>query len=232
MKRLTILGIIFCAGLFFVPAAVLGDPAGPPGGLDVNVVSPNPLPVSGNVNATVTGDVNVVNEPGVTVLNDYNTPIPVAVQTGGPLVYRFVGVTENRTSGGPGQIGMNIKCQAEFGDGARMCTTEEFYKTGMAEYLIGPSWINASVADVKLIDLPSGDITWLIITTTGQAATSYPFCAGCDPMGNNTSWNCHHWENAYGPDMGTVITSSGRFATVSCSWDNFIICCAPSAPSP
>lgn len=39
MKRLTILGIIACVGLLFAPAAVIGDPAGPPGELDVNVVN-------------------------------------------------------------------------------------------------------------------------------------------------------------------------------------------------
>jgi len=39
MKRLTILGIIVCVGLLFAPAAVIGAPAGPPGGLDVNVVT-------------------------------------------------------------------------------------------------------------------------------------------------------------------------------------------------
>ena len=56
MKRLTILGIIACLGLLVGSAAVIGKPAGPPGGLDVNVVSPDPLPVTGEVDANVTGD--------------------------------------------------------------------------------------------------------------------------------------------------------------------------------
>lgn len=39
MKRLTILGIIACVGLLLVPASVIGAPAGPPEGLNVNVVN-------------------------------------------------------------------------------------------------------------------------------------------------------------------------------------------------
>ena len=63
MKRLMILGIIACVALLVGSASVIGGPAGPPGGLDVNVVNPVPLPVTGDVNATVTGDVNVGNTP-------------------------------------------------------------------------------------------------------------------------------------------------------------------------
>lgn len=94
MKRLTILGIIACAGFLFAPTAVLGAPVGPPGGLDVKIVNPIPLPVTGEVdakvtgevNATVTGDVNVTNTPNVNVVNDEAYPVPVRVQNGGELV--------------------------------------------------------------------------------------------------------------------------------------------------
>ena len=65
MKRLTILGIIACLGLLVSSATVISGPAGPPGGLDVNVVNPLPLPVGGDVNVANTPDVNVVNQPTV-----------------------------------------------------------------------------------------------------------------------------------------------------------------------
>ncbi len=61
MKKLTILGIIACVGLLFALAATVD----PPNGLDVNIVITLPVPVTGDVNATVTGDVNVGNEPVV-----------------------------------------------------------------------------------------------------------------------------------------------------------------------
>ena len=66
MKKLTILGIIAFVGLLLAPAAVIGDPAGPPGGLEVNIVG-QPVSVEGNVTATIPEplDVNVVNVPTV-----------------------------------------------------------------------------------------------------------------------------------------------------------------------
>ncbi len=76
MKRLTILGIIACVGLLFAPAAVIG--AGPPGGVDVKVTN-TPLPVTGDLNATVTGSVNVQNTPNVFVTND---AVPVLTTSG------------------------------------------------------------------------------------------------------------------------------------------------------
>ena len=66
MKRLAILGIIACVGLLVGSAAVIGGPAGPPGGLDVNVLNDplavevtNAVPVEATIVAPA--DVNVLN---------------------------------------------------------------------------------------------------------------------------------------------------------------------------
>ena len=55
---------ILSSALLFSPAALIGDPAGPPDGLDVKVVN-IPLPVTGEIDATVTGEVTVTNFPPV-----------------------------------------------------------------------------------------------------------------------------------------------------------------------
>ena len=65
MKRLMFLGIITCVGLLLAPAAVAGNPQGPPGGLGVEIVNPLPVPVTVKGDANITGDVNVVNQPAV-----------------------------------------------------------------------------------------------------------------------------------------------------------------------
>ena len=70
MKKLTILGIVVFVGLLFAPAAVIGDPAGPPGGLDVTVLNEQPIPVTGDIGATVTGDVTVTNDSSNPVLEN------------------------------------------------------------------------------------------------------------------------------------------------------------------
>ena len=67
MKKLAFFGIISFVGLLLASGSVIADPAGPPGGLDVNIINPLPVPVEGNVTATIPEplDVNVVNVPTV-----------------------------------------------------------------------------------------------------------------------------------------------------------------------
>ena len=68
MKKSIFLGIIAIIFMLFLPANAICDPAGPPGGMDVKIVN-QPVEVTGDVNANVRGDVNVVNN------ND--NPVPV-----------------------------------------------------------------------------------------------------------------------------------------------------------
>jgi hypothetical protein len=77
MKRLMILGIITCVGLLLAPAAFAGDPKGPPGGLGVEIVNPLPVPVTGDVDATVSGDVSIVNQPTVDAMQSGNWSVTV-----------------------------------------------------------------------------------------------------------------------------------------------------------
>jgi hypothetical protein len=86
------LAIIARVELCVGSAAVIGGPAGPPGGLDTRIIAPIPVPVEGDVNATVTGDVNVA--------NDGANPVPVTgtVETTSPCCYRFVGYSTDTTT--------------------------------------------------------------------------------------------------------------------------------------
>jgi hypothetical protein len=121
MKRLTIFGIVACVGLLFAPAAVIG--AGPPGGLDVNVVN-TPLPV------TVQPD-----------------GISVNVST----VYQFVGYAGPTEGAAGGIVGMHAICQAEFGELARMCTSKEFWTSPEAVGplpLLLSAWIQPSIVGI------------------------------------------------------------------------------------
>ena len=75
MKRLTISGVLACVVLLFVPTAGIGGPAGPPGGLDVNVVN-TPLQITGDVS----GDINISNTDPIPV--DVRNSEPIAVDIG------------------------------------------------------------------------------------------------------------------------------------------------------
>jgi hypothetical protein len=63
MKRLAILGVVVFLVLLFAPNGAIGGPTGPPEGLDVKIVNPLPLPVTGDVNAVQAGEwkVNINN---------------------------------------------------------------------------------------------------------------------------------------------------------------------------
>ncbi len=121
MKRLSIFGIIACVGLLFAPAAVIG--AGPPGGLDVNIVN-TPLPV------TVQPD-----------------GLSVNVST----VYQFAGYAPRVSIESGGIVGMHGFCQAEFGDLSRMCTSKEFWTSPEAVGplpLLLSAWIQPSIVGI------------------------------------------------------------------------------------
>jgi hypothetical protein len=82
MKRLSSLAVVVPTAILLGPAAVITAPAAPPGGIDVNIVGPVPVPVTVDGQANVTGDVNVVNTPDVNVANspDVNVTNLPAVQ--------------------------------------------------------------------------------------------------------------------------------------------------------
>jgi hypothetical protein len=69
MKRLSSLAVVVPTAILLGPAAVITVPAAPPGGIDVNIVGPVPVPVTVDGQANVTGDVNVANSPDVNVTN-------------------------------------------------------------------------------------------------------------------------------------------------------------------
>jgi hypothetical protein len=64
MKKIMFSGTLLVIAVLVSLNLVYGQPAGPPGGLDVKVVndSTEPVPVTGEVTATVSGDVKVTND--------------------------------------------------------------------------------------------------------------------------------------------------------------------------
>jgi hypothetical protein len=94
MKRLTILAIIACVGLLVGSAAVIGAPSGPPEGLDVNVVNPVPLPVTGSVNV-----VNGVANPEPLQVDLIDFPSGYTVPNNRLLVIKYVSGQFNRSNG-------------------------------------------------------------------------------------------------------------------------------------
>jgi hypothetical protein len=199
MRKLVILGIIACVGLLAGSTALIGGPAGPPGGLKVKVVNPLPLPVTGTVNDST--------------------------------VYRFVGYSHGTTTGDAGgPIGMHSICQASFGLDARMCTTEEFWKTPPRR--------------TTLEDSTRGWIQPVIIATyfdpTGPEGSQqiYVEYSGIRARAENGSaptryFSCGQWSNDN--VQGLTVTSSGRVGTGDCTPEDgpqHVSCCRPARIGP
>jgi hypothetical protein len=227
MKRLAILGIIASLSLLFAPASVVGDPGGPPGGMDVNVVNTDPLPVTGDVNATVIGGVDVKNTPNVTVTNNSENPVPVTVKNDALTVeisnaFGFIGYSSRTTDGhAVGYDTMYEWCQRDFGLNARMCTTEEFFKS--PNIVPPPATPGDPVAWVQP--------TILSVFYTGEQASSYFYAepwAGAVPLGNR---DCAFWTSNYEGDYGLAIRGTqidvlGVYGT-RCSTEAHVTCCVP-----
>lgn len=224
MQRLKLLGIMACIGLLASPATAGTNEPGPPGGLAVNVVNPVPLPV--------TGDLTVTNEPGVMVLNDETDPVPVTVQPDGlavnvSTVYRFVGFTAARTDGGAyGHPGIYALCQNEFGSAARLCATDEFFKSTNVEAPpfepIWLAWVEPHI--IAAYPDPEDPTRTLYVEPFAQKAI------------HGIDLNCLLWGSPHEAYRGTAIRRIGDdepaiamdVIPVGCEFELPVTCCAPT----
>ena len=97
-------------------------------------------------------------------------------------IYRFAGFSTGTERGGAGIPAMYATCQVDFGDSARMCTVEEYFRSPNAQH----SDQNAWVQDIDSFRLNSGEscIGWSGQSTTNFGLTIGPSritTASCNP---------------------------------------------------
>jgi hypothetical protein len=176
-------------------------------------------------------DVNVVNTPDVTVVNDAANPLTVTVQPDGltvnvSSVYRFVNYSTATTTGSAGGfIGMHAICQAEFGDSARMCTQEEFWKSHTATPLPPPggstfrAWVQPTIIAVYVFSGERFHVDWL-----GGVFQSKVSCG---------NWTLNEPQF----DRGLVYqsasgTEQGIWGADRCDSNHHVVCCTPGGEMP
>lgn len=116
-------------------------------------------------------------------------------------VYQFVGYSDGTTDGGQGFIHMHRLCQADFGDTARMCTTEEFFNSPNAA---DPVEGNAPTEGAWIHPIPVSVSIW-----DEQHRLA---CVGW----SNTSFS-----------TGSAVLSEGRISeSIQCNSDLTVTCCA------
>ena len=101
----------------------------------------------------------------------------------GAGVYQFVGFTDDvptasdTISGGQGMLAMNALCQDDFGENARMCTSEEFWLSPKAA-AAADSWLLKHCTSEATA---SSTIWGLVVTPDGKPATA-PAISGCETV--------------------------------------------------
>ncbi len=120
--------------------------------------------------------------------------------------FRFVGFTDDATNaladtidGGQGMLAMHALCQDDFGENARMCTSEEFWLSRNAE-------------------APSTDAAWVHVPF-GQSLSDF--------SGVPTNDNCFGWSRT--PAWGSTIRPNGQLGVaevdIQCVTARPVTCC-------
>ena len=131
----------------------------------------------------------------------------------------FLGFTGAITDAGVGGIaGMNALCEAEFGDNARFCTTEEFMRSGSQGVPSSAAWIHPVLNFVQVAAIPGTLFSFMCVADTGQNSARKLIWSSDDPA-----------------DNGTVVDTDGRVAVATaavvtedftCDVARPVACCA------
>lgn len=136
-----------------------------------------------------------------------------------PNYYYFVGFSNITKTGSAGPAGMYEACKSKYGQGARMCTTQEILTSHQLPYnknkfgWVNPSHINiqyrSKTDDYLAIDSPSG----MTMTETNEANAI-------------ANLNCDRWTLASEYYMGLVIWGEqGSFWKATCNSSHSVACC-------
>lgn len=156
------------------------------------------------------------------VVNDDTNPVPVNVST----VYRFAGYSDDPTTGNAGGIiGMHSICQETFGSDARMCTSEEFWRSPA----IAPpapasaSWIQPSFIAFAFTGMGSAVEERHCMYFNGVILSA------CSPIVTS----CGQWRFDNSLWKGTVTTTDeGQVLLAACDNSLRVACCLPASQSP
>ncbi len=130
--------------------------------------------------------------------------------------YRFVGYSSSAPAdlvdGGAGLPTFYARCQdpvTGFGPDARMCTTEEFFRSPNIE--VPTPVINAWIRPIFVGYASANGLTALDVS--GR-------------VGNPLSLTCSAWTDDAG--VGLVVADNGGFRTLTCGVARQVTCCAPA----
>lgn len=143
--------------------------------------------------------------------------------TSTPSYYYFVGFSTITTTGRLGQAVMNNACKAKYGQGARMCTTQEIltsWQLPSAKNKVG--WVNPSQIQLSAYPESTTNNKWVAID-----AASGRVAHGENPTEASGMLNCNGWTFYVEQDTtGTVLDGqTGSVLTSYCKDAISVACC-------
>jgi hypothetical protein len=119
---------------------------------------------------------------------------------------QFVGRSTDTFNGSQGVLTYSAACQADFGPGHRMCTSEEILNTVELPALTGgPSWVRPTFA-------PVGGLALVVdMSGVGENSTALLSCQG--------------WNDANSAFKGVTVDAGGSFELLGCNGSRTVACC-------
>jgi len=159
----------------------------------------------------------------VIYLADYCNAAETVIVSKTPNYYRFVGFSATKTNGMVGPAAMNNACKEKYGQGARMCTTEEILTSwqlpsGSNKY----GWINPSQIQISPYPESTTSNKYVAIDSASGFVTY-----GENPTEASGKLNCSRWTFPLEQDTTGIVLygQTGSVATSYCSEANYVACC-------
>lgn len=199
MKRLTILAILAFMVVFVSPALVKSDPAGPPGGLDVNVKN-TPLPVEGivSVGFRLVG----VSDTQVRAHVGFSRMCAACQETFGPRA-RMCTVEEAMLDPAIGAL------------------SADFWNDALV------AWVQPTDVDYSWVFDPNAEhpFKFYQFARSAQVGSIRHYSLAVE---DQATVDCYGWTRTSAAHNGAVLEDSGSFGVRACCRDAHVLCCAPT----
>jgi len=130
--------------------------------------------------------------------------------------YQWVGTTTQTFNGNSGFLSMTTACRADFGAGARMCSTVEILESTTLTPNVEECWVRPVFQPIG-----NGSLSVMVLDATGV------YLDGQDGGTQPQNFTCNGWTNASSSRNGLVLRVSGGFEIKQCGGNRPVACCAP-----
>lgn len=130
--------------------------------------------------------------------------------------YQWVGTTTQTFNGNGGFLSMTTACRADFGAGARMCSSVEILESDTLTPNVDECWVRPIFQPIG-----NGLASTVVLDATGVYLDGES--GGKQPQ----NFTCNGWTTNDSGRNGLVLKVSGGFQVKACGGNRPVACCAP-----